>query len=91
MTKTDIINVLAESTGCTKAKASEGLDAVIDAITTAVKDGDKVQITGFGTFERRTRSAREGINPATGEKIQIAETNVPAFKAGKSFRDIVKG
>ena len=91
MTKTDLINVVAEATGVSKVKAAEGFDALISAITTAVKEGDKVQITGFGTFEQRTRNAREGVNPATGEKIHIAESKVPAFKAGKTFKEIVKG
>ncbi len=63
---------------------------MIETVIEAVSAGDKVQLIGFGTFEARERAAREGRNPSTGEVIQIPATKVPAFKAGKAFKDMVK-
>lgn len=66
------------------------LNAFIDTVQNAVKDGDKVALVGFGTFEVRERAERTGKNPRTGQAIKIAACKVPAFKAGKSFKDFVK-
>ncbi len=90
MNKTDLIAKVAELTEFTKKDASKAVDAVFDAITEALKAGDSVQLIGFGSFEVRKRSARKGRNPQTGAEIQIAASNVPAFKPGKAFKDAVK-
>ncbi len=89
MLKKDLIDRIAE-TGLTKKQAAEALDALLDAITASLKRGDSVLLTGFGKFEVRTRAARTGINPKTLEKIQLPETKVPAFKAGKGLKEAVK-
>lgn len=81
MTKADLVNAIA-ATGLSKADSKKALDAVVGAISGALKEGDKVAILGFGTFSVNERPAREGINPATKEKIQIAAKKVVKFKAG---------
>ena len=81
MTKTDLVNAIA-ATGLSKADSKKALDAVVGAISGALKEGDKVAILGFGTFSVNERPAREGINPATKEKIKIAAKKVVKFKAG---------
>lgn len=91
MNKSELIDAIAEHTDGSKADAQRHLDAVIDAISGALKKGDSVQLTGFGTFEVRQRSARTGRNPQTGEEIKIKATKAPAFKAGKGLKDIVAG
>ena len=89
MKKNDLIDVLKEQTGVSKKDAEKALAAVFDAIINAVAAGEKVQISGFGTFEQRQRNARTGVNPRTGNSIDISASKVPAFKAGKAFKDIV--
>ena len=89
MNKTDLVAVMADKADITKKDAEKALNAFLDAVMNAVKDGDKVQLIGFGTFESRKREAREGKNPQTGEKIKIAACNSPAFKAGKGFKDYI--
>jgi DNA-binding protein HU-beta len=89
MLKKDLIDRIAD-TGLTKKQAGEALDAMLDAITEALKKGDHVLLTGFGKFEVRTRAARTGINPKTLEKIQLPATKVPAFKPGKGLKTAVK-
>ena len=81
MSKTDLVNAIAAA-GLSKADSKKALDAVVGAISGALKEGDKVAILGFGTFSVNERPAREGINPATKEKIQIAAKKVVKFKAG---------
>ena len=73
----------------TKKDSEKALAAVVDSITEALKKGDKVALVGFGTFEVRTRAARQGINPQTKKKINIPATKVPAFKAGKALKEVV--
>ncbi|MBO5495714.1 MAG: HU family DNA-binding protein [Eubacterium sp.] len=90
MNKTELVNAVAEATGLSKADAAKAVAATTDAITAALKDGDKVSLVGFGTFSVKARAAREGVNPATGKKIKIAATKVPAFKAGAALKDAVK-
>jgi len=90
MNKTDLINAVAAEAKLSKKDAGKAVDAVVAAITAALKDGDKVQLVGFGTFEVRERAAREGRNPQTGETIQIAAAKTPAFKAGKALKDAVQ-
>ena len=89
MTKTELMNAVAEKTGFSKKDADKAVSAVLEAITDALTSGEKVQLVGFGTFEVRDRAAREGKNPATGETIKIDATKVPAFKAGKALKDAV--
>lgn len=89
MTKTELISVVAEKTGFSKKDADKAVAAVLDSISGALAGGEKIQLVGFGTFEVRDRAAREGKNPATGEKITIAATKVPAFKAGKALKEAV--
>jgi DNA-binding protein HU-beta len=91
MNKGQLKDAVAEAAGLSGADAERALDAVIDTITKAVADGDKVTIVGFGTFEPRERSARTGRNPQTGEEIQIAASTVPGFKAGAAFKQAVNG
>mgnify|MGYP005794412127 CR=1 FL=1 len=90
MTKVELIAAVAEKAGLSKKDADKAVNATIEAITEGLKNDGKVQLVGFGTFEVRERAAREGKNPATGEKISIAASKVPAFKAGKSLKDYVK-
>ena len=89
MNKTDLVNAIA-ATGLSKANSKQALDAVIDAISGALKEGDKVAILGFGTFAVTERPARTGINPATKEKIQIEAKKVIKFKAGAELAAAVK-
>ena len=89
MTKTELINEVANKTGLTKKDAEKAVSAVLESITDAMALGDKVQLVGFGTFEVRDRAAREGKTPATGETISIPATKVPAFKAGKALKDAI--
>lgn len=89
MTKTELINEVANKTELTKKDSEKAVAAVIESITDALAAGDKVQLVGFGTFEVRDRAAREGKNPATGETISIPATKVPAFKAGKALKEAV--
>ncbi|GMB07865.1 nucleoid protein Hbs [Thermolongibacillus altinsuensis] len=90
MNKTELITKVAETSGLSKKDASKAVDAVFDAITEALKNGEKVQLIGFGNFEVRERAARKGRNPQTGEEIEIAASKVPAFKPGKALKDAVK-
>ncbi|HCB96242.1 MAG: HU family DNA-binding protein [Ruminococcus bromii] len=89
MKKTELIAAIAEQSGLTKKDAEKALNATIDTIIKAVAEGDKIQLTGFGTFEQRQRNARTGVDPRTGNSIEIPASKVPAFKAGKGFKDIV--
>ncbi|UOE95609.1 MULTISPECIES: HU family DNA-binding protein [Bacillaceae] len=89
MNKTDLINAVAEQAELSKKDASKAVDAVFESITGALKDGGKVQLVGFGSFEVRERSARKGRNPQTGEEIEIPATKNPAFKPGKQLKDSV--
>ena len=90
MNKANLVDMLASKTGMTKKDASDALDSVLDAIMDALSKGDKVTITGFGTFEVRQRKARVGRNPQTGEEITIPARKVAAFRAGKGLKDAVK-
>lgn len=89
MKKTELIAAVAEQSGLSKKDAEKALNATIDTIIKAVAEGDKIQLTGFGTFEQRQRNARTGCDPRTGNTIEIPASKVPAFKAGKAFKDIV--
>ena len=89
MKKTELIAAVAEQSGLSKKDAEKALNATIDTIIKAVAEGDKIQLTGFGTFEQRQRNARTGCDPRTCNTIEIPASKVPAFKAGKGFKDIV--
>ena len=89
MNKTELIVAIAEKAGLTKKDAERALNAAIDAITASLAEGQKVQVAGLGSFEVKTREARTGRNPQTGETIQIAASKLPAFKAAKALKDAV--
>lgn len=86
MNKKELIEAVAEATDQSKKAAGDFVDAFISTVQGAVTNGDRVSLPGFGTFERRQRSARTARNPRTGEPIQIAAAKVPAFKAGSAFK-----
>ncbi|NSW54815.1 MAG: HU family DNA-binding protein [Armatimonadetes bacterium] len=88
--KADLVEAVANKTGLSKKDAGAALDAAVETITNALKNGDKVTLVGFGTFESRKRGERKAKNPRTGEEIIVAASNVPAFKAGKALKDAVK-
>ena len=90
ITKADIIATIAEKTDTQKAATTRVVDALIEELTAQLAQKNEVAFTGFGTFSTSDRAARQGVNPATGEKIQIAATTVPKFKAGKALKDAVK-
>lgn len=90
MNKSELISVVAEKAGMTKKDTEKVVNAVFEGITDALTKGEKVQLIGFGTFDLRTRKAREGRNPATGDVIQIPQATVPVFKAGKALKESVK-
>ncbi|MBR5899780.1 MAG: HU family DNA-binding protein [Clostridia bacterium] len=87
MNKNELIRALANKLNITLKSAAAALDGTIDVITDALNAGEKVQISGFGTFEIKSKSAREGVNPKTGEKIKISASKIPAFKFGKAYKD----
>ncbi|MBQ7420214.1 MAG: HU family DNA-binding protein [Prevotella sp.] len=89
MNKTELIEKIAASAKLTKADSKKALDATIAAISAALKKGDKVQLVGFGTFSVTKKPAREGINPATKQKIKIAAKKVAKFKAGAELAKVV--
>ena len=89
MTKTDLVNVVAAEAQLNKKQAEAAVNGIITAITGALKDGDKVQLIGFGTFEVKAVAEREGRNPKTGETIKIAATKKPTFTASKALKDEV--
>lgn len=89
MNKTELIAAVAENADLSKKDAEKAVNAIVSSITSAMTEGEKVQIVGFGTFEVRERGARTGKNPRTGEVIEIAASKVPAFKAGKALKDTV--
>lgn len=87
MNKNELIRAIANNAGLTIKDANAAFDGYVKAVTDALKKGDKIQISGFGTYEIKKKAAREGINPKTGAKIKIAASKVPAFKFGKAFKD----
>ncbi len=89
MNKTELVAVMAEKANISKKDAEKALAAFTDAVAEALKNGDKVQLVGFGTFETSERTAREGRNPRTGESMTIAACKAPKFKAGKALKDAV--
>lgn len=90
MNKTEYVAKVAEAAGMTKAQAQLAVDATLAVITYALKKGESIQITGFGTFDVMKRAARKGRNPATGKEIKIAASKSPRFKAGAVLKKAVK-
>ena len=87
MNKAEFISAMAEAAGSSKSDATAHVEAMINVITSTLKNDDQVTLVGFGTFLAKKRNAREGRNPRTGETIQIKASNVPGFKAGKALKD----
>ena len=90
MTKVELIAAVAAEANLTKKDAVQAVNTALSAITTALKNGEKVTLVGFGTFEVRERPARKGRNPQTGAEITIEASKLPAFKAGKALKDAVQ-
>lgn len=90
MNKDRLVDAVAAKLGTTKAEAERALSAILEEITTTLSRGEEVTLTGFGNFEVSVRKARPGVNPRTGEKIQIAATKVPRFRAGKGLKEAVR-
>ena len=91
MTKQEFIDQVATKAGLSKRDAGEAVDAFLETITDVLKSRDSVSFTGFGKFSTSDRAARQGVNPRTGEKVQIAASTVPRFQAGSSLKAAVKG
>ncbi len=89
MNKSELVDAIADAADLSKASAGRALDAAVDAVTSALSNGDQVSLVGFGTFSVKHRAARAGRNPQTGAEIQIKAANVPSFKAGKALKDAV--
>lgn len=90
MNKTELVSQVAKTSELTQKDAGKAVDAVFNTIVEALKNGDNVQLIGFGSFEVRERAARKGRNPQTGEEIEINASKVPAFKPGRQLKDAVK-
>lgn len=89
MNKTELISAMAEKSGLSKKDTEKALDAFMDTVKNELKNGGKVQLVGFGTFEVSERAAREGRNPQTGETMKIAASKQAKFKAGKALKDYI--
>lgn len=89
MNKAELVDAVASTADLSKADAGRAVDAFVDAVTKALKQGEQVSVVGFGTFSVKSRAARSGRNPRTGETIHIAASKVPGFKAGKALKDAV--
>ena len=91
MNKSELVDLVAGKTDLTKKDTKEAIDGVFSAIKDSLSKGEKVQLVGFGSFEVRSRAARKGRNPQTGQEMRIPARKVPAFRAGKSLKDAVDG
>ncbi|WP_409422031.1 HU family DNA-binding protein [Pseudaeromonas sp. ZJS20] len=89
MNKTELVDAIAAKADMSKAQAKAALEVMLDSITATLKEGEQVQLVGFGTFKVSHRAARTGRNPQTGQEITIAASNVPSFVAGKALKDAV--
>ncbi len=90
MTKSELIEQVAQTSGLSKKQAGEAVNATLNTIQDSLASGESVTITGFGSFEVRDRKARDGVKPGTSEKIHIPASKYPAFKPGKPLKDAVK-
>jgi DNA-binding protein HU-beta len=91
VTKQEFVDAVADRAGISKGEAGKAVEAVLEQITDTLRRGDSVTFTGFGKFSTSARAARMGVNPRTGEKVQIAATTVPKFSAGSALKSSVKG
>jgi len=91
MNKSDLVATVSELSGLSKSDSDKAVDAVVEAITSALKSGDDVRLIGFGNFSVSARPAREGKNPRTGETLTIAASKAAKFSAGKALKDVVNG
>ena len=91
MNKAQLVEALSTRLGEDKKRTAATVDALLDTVYRTVQKGEKVALTGFGVFEKRDRAARTARNPATGEKVRVKKTSVPAFRAGQEFRNVVNG
>ena len=91
MTKGEFVDQVASESGMSKGDATKAVDAFLDVVTETLRRGGDINFTGFGKFSVADRGARQGVNPQTGEKIQIAATRVPRFSAGSALKNAVKG
>ena len=89
MNKTELVAAVAEQAGLSRKDAEAAVKAFTDVVADALKNGDKIQLVGFGTFEVSERAAREGRNPQTGETMEIKASKTPKFKAGKALKDMM--
>lgn len=89
MNKTELVESIAQKTGLSKKDSESALNAFLDTVKETLKNDDKIQLVGFGSFEVRTRAARKGINPQTKEQIKIPASKAPVFKAGKALKNEV--
>ena len=89
MNKTELVAAVAEQAGLSRKDAEAAVKAFTDVVADALKNGDKIQLVGFGTFEVSERAAREGRNPQTGAAMKIAASKAPKFKAGKALKDLI--
>ena len=89
MNKSELVEAVAQDADLSKAAATRAVDAMLNAVTSALKENDSVSLVGFGTFSVRERAPRSGRNPRTGATIHIPATKVPSFKAGKALKDAV--
>lgn len=90
MNKDRLIDAVAAKLDSTKSEAERAINSMLDEITSALSQGEEVSLTGFGTFAVSSRKARPGVNPRTGEKIQIAAVKVPKFRAGKNLKEAIR-
>jgi DNA-binding protein HU-beta len=91
LTKQDFIGKVAQKSGLSNRDAGKAVDAFMESVTEALKNGDTINFTGFGKFSAAARAARQGVNPRTGERVQIAATTVPKFTAGSQLKSALKG
>ena len=91
MNKAQLVEALSTRLGEDKKRVATTVDAFLDTVYRTVQKGEKVALTGFGVFEKRDRAARTARNPATGEKVRVKKTSVPAFRAGQEFKNVVNG
>jgi DNA-binding protein HU-beta len=91
LTKQDFIAKVAQKSGLSNRDAAKAVDAFMESVTDALKSGDTINFTGFGKFSAAQRAARQGVNPRTGERVQIAATTVPKFTAGSQLKSALKG
>jgi DNA-binding protein HU-beta len=90
VTKQEFVEQVASKSGLSRSDATKAVDAVLDSITDALRSGNDVSFTGFGKFSASARKARQGVNPRTGEKVNIPATTVPKFTAGSQLKQAVK-